>query len=242
MKTLQFWEVVNSVSNVMSVGVTCSGSGDSASAVMQRSKLIVDITKCSFLQTVTVNTPVKMRVTDVKAISTQDESDDSITVYNNTTAVTNVLAPAADKTFARATSIDDAQWEFDVGDDDLKLKAGEATACVIEVTLTGTQGIGNITVIGGLTKEVDLDNASPGTLTQAAADFVTNHAAAYSGEDITVTSSGAKIIFTADNDGVALDTPVFVNTSGDPADDLAITVVDATPHFAGRVILTVQPK
>jgi hypothetical protein len=236
MKTLQFWKYVNSNRMGMPVTVTCSDSDDTVTARMLKNKIIVDVTQLSNMATATLNTPVRMKITDVYAISTQDEADDSITVKNNTSDITDVLQPAADKTFARASAIDDAYWEFDVDDDDLVLKAGEETICIFNVTITDgdTSDTGEITGIGGLTKAVTWDTDASTT----AGNFVTSHATAYSGEDITLTSDGAKLIFTSDNVNVQLDTPVF--TADDPTYDLAATVEDVTPVFKGRVVMKVS--
>ena len=75
------------------------------------------------------------------------------------------------------------------------IQVGDAltTAQVDTITLTGTSGTANVTLAGGLTKTATFDT----NLTTTAANFVTTHAAAYAAEGITVTSSGADLIFTA---------------------------------------------
>ena len=97
---------------------------------------------------------------------------------------------------------------------------GAAQAQVDTVTLTGTVGTANVTA-GGLTKLAEFN----GTLTQTATDFVTDFAAAYLVVGITVTSSGADIIFTATVPGVAFTSPVTVNV----VTNLAGTTVNTTP-------------
>lgn len=80
-----------------------------------------------------------------------------------------------------------------------------AVAQVDTVTLTGTDGTGIIMRTAGLRKNVVWNTS----LTQTAADFVTDHAAAYALFGITVTSSGADIIFTAATAGWKFVSPVF---------------------------------
>lgn len=99
---------------------------------------------------------------------------------------------------------------------------GSNTAQVATVTLTGTSGTANITVAGGLTKLVTFNTS----LTQTATDFDTTHSAAYTTAGITVTTSGADIIFTAAVAGTPFDAPVITNITG----DLAGTVVATTAN------------
>jgi hypothetical protein len=95
-------------------------------------------------------------------------------------------------------------------------------AQVATVTLTGTDGTAEITVAGGLTKTVTFNT----DLTTTASDFDTAHSAAYTAVGITVTSSGADIIFTAAVAGVGFDSPVITNLT----EDLDGTVVDTTAN------------
>lgn len=96
------------------------------------------------------------------------------------------------------------------------------TAQVATVTLTGTSGTASITVAGGLTKTVTFNT----TLTQTATDFDSTHSADYTTAGITVTSSGADIIFTAAVAGTPFDLPVITNVTG----NLAGTVVATTAN------------
>lgn len=87
----------------------------------------------------------------------------------------------------------------------------------------GTTGTANMTEVGGLTKLITFSSS----LTQTATNFVSAHAAAYALVGITVTSSGADIIFTAAVAGVSFDAPVVA----DATDDLAGTNVATNPYF-----------
>ena len=75
------------------------------------------------------------------------------------------------------------------------------------LTLTGTNGTGSI-IMGGVTKTATFNS----TLTQTATDFVTANAAAYLAAGITLTSSGADLIFTIAATGNSyLQPPRFTN-------------------------------
>ncbi len=80
------------------------------------------------------------------------------------------------------------------------------------VTLSGTSGAGIISC-AGVTGTVTF-NAS---LTQTAADFVTNYAVDYAAVGVTVTSANEVISFEAAVAGVDFTSPFFVNNSGDLA-------------------------
>jgi hypothetical protein len=83
------------------------------------------------------------------------------------------------------------------------------------LTLTGASGTADITGAGGLTKEVTFAAAGTEDLTQTAADFVTAFAGDYLAVDITLTSSGADLIFESTTYGQAFTSPVITNTDGD---------------------------
>jgi len=97
--------------------------------------------------------------------------------------------------------------------------AGSAAAQVTTVTVAGASGTLDITM-GGLTKSVDFVTSTTAT----AAAFVTAHAAAYATLGITVTSSGAGILFTAAVAG----NPFNIGEATNRAGDLAGTVVETT--------------
>ena len=97
-------------------------------------------------------------------------------------------------------------------------------AQVETVTLTGTSGTAEITVAGGLTKTVTFNTS----LTQTATDFDSDHSAAYTAEGITVTTSGADIIFTAAVAGTPFDAPVITNLTGDLDGSVVATTANAS--------------
>jgi hypothetical protein len=107
---------------------------------------------------------------------------------------------------------------------------GEVVAVkqVDTITLTGTGGTANVTLAGGLTKLATFNTS----LTQTAADFVTDHATAYDAEDIVVTSSGEDILFTSKYAGVPFTSPVITNATV----DLAGTVANTTPNTSPTAI------
>lgn len=82
------------------------------------------------------------------------------------------------------------------------------TAKVHTMTLTGSNGTGNIAMVGLV--KLATYNASP---TQTAADFVTDHAAAFLAAGVTVTSSGADLIFTTADSTKYAAPPTFTNVT-----------------------------
>jgi len=102
-----------------------------------------------------------------------------------------------------------------------------AVAQVDTVTLTGTSGTGVIRGSAGIRKDVVWNTS----LTQTAADFVTDHANAYAAYGITVTSSGADIIFTAATAGWDFKHPYFLNQSG----TLEGTTVNTTANLQSAI-------
>lgn len=98
----------------------------------------------------------------------------------------------------------------------------QGTAQVDTITLTGTSGTATVDVAGGLTKTATFNT----DLTTTASDFVTAFAADYLAVGITLTSSGADLIFTATDPGTAFSSPTITNATG----DLAGTVDNTTPN------------
>jgi len=87
--------------------------------------------------------------------------------------------------------------------------AAAAVTQVSTVTLTGTGGVATVTA-GGLAKDATFVTS----LTQTATNFVTDNAAAYDAIDITLTSSGADLIFTDKTAGTPFTAATVVNKSG----------------------------
>lgn len=106
--------------------------------------------------------------------------------------------------------------------------ASSATAQVDTLTLTGTSGTAAITTSGvtgsPLTATFNTD------LTTTASDFVTANSAAYATAGITLTSSGADLIFTAAVAGTPFVSPSVANATG----DLAGSVANTTANVAAR--------
>lgn len=85
------------------------------------------------------------------------------------------------------------------------------------ITLTGTGGTANVTVVGGLTKLATFAT----DLTTTANNFVTSHAAAYLAVGIIVTCSGAKLCFKPTLLSVAIVAPVITNVTSNLAGSVA---------------------
>jgi hypothetical protein len=81
--------------------------------------------------TVTINTPFPFKVRDVTVLPTAAVATATMQVLNTTTAVSDAIACAADKTIGRAATIDDASYAFAEGDNDLVVKAGTAAGAGI---------------------------------------------------------------------------------------------------------------
>lgn len=103
-----------------------------------------------------------------------------------------------------------------------------AVAQVDTLTLTGTSGTANVTA-RGLVKLATFDT----NLTTTAANFVTSHAAAYLVVGLTVTSSGADVIFTDAKKGVGFDAVTIANVTGDLAGSRAATTANTAAAAMG---------
>ena len=75
----------------------------------------------------TISTPISFRVIDVYAITTAATAA-VLDVNNGGNSVLGgaTLTMAGDTDLIRATEIDDAEWEFTAGDDDLKIHVATA--------------------------------------------------------------------------------------------------------------------
>jgi len=109
----------------------------------------------------------------------------------------------------------------------------DAEAQVDTVTLTaGTSGTADMVITGLTTKTISFDTDLAGTATK----FFTDHAAYYSTQGITVTHSGADIIFTADVLGTAFAHPVVNN----PSNDIAGSNVTTNENVTAKLIWTAK--
>jgi hypothetical protein len=95
---------------------------------------------------------------------------------------------------------------------------GTNTNRVYRMTLSGSSGTGNISM-AGVTKEAEYDT----NLTTTAAAFVTANADAYLAAGITLTSSGAVLIFTTSADTKYKAPPTFTNVTLTLAGAVAMT-------------------
>lgn len=106
--------------------------------------------------------------------------------------------------------------------------ANGTVAQVDTVTLTGTSGTANINVDG-----VNYLATFNSTLTQTATDFDTTHSAALTARGITVTSSGATVIFTAAVAGQPHLVVAPANVSGNLAGSVANTTANTAAVALG---------
>ena len=117
--------------------LTQTGAG-SGKAVIQGNQIIFDVADVAVNDyAMTVTTPISFRVIDVYAISTASTAA-VLDIDNGTSSVLggNTLTMAGDTDLIRATEIDDAQWEFTAGDDDLRVHVATAVfAGMIVITI-----------------------------------------------------------------------------------------------------------
>ena len=107
--------------------LTQAGAG-TGTAVIQGSQIIFDVAAVAVNDpAMTISTPISFRIVDVKAISTAATAA-VLDIDNGSSSVLggNTLTMAGDTDIIRATEIDDAQWEFAAGDDDLKVHVATA--------------------------------------------------------------------------------------------------------------------
>ena len=107
--------------------LTQTGAG-SGKAVIQGNQIIFDVAGVAVNDyAMTVTTPISFRIIDVYAISTAGTAA-VLDIDNGTASVLggNTLTMAGDTDLIRATEIDDANWEFTAGDDDLRVHVATA--------------------------------------------------------------------------------------------------------------------
>ena len=126
MKTTTWFDLKNTPEGV-DLGVTLSGTGAATAKLLPNGLIIVDSDTAEAAKTITLTTPYAMKVLDAMVINGAATAV-TVTLKNNATALTDAMAPAAgaDTIIARATTLDDAQDDFAVDDDDLVLAVGVA--------------------------------------------------------------------------------------------------------------------
>ena len=107
--------------------ITQAGAG-TGTAVIQGNKLIIDVAAVAVNDpAMTITTPISFRVLDVYAI-TNAATAAVLDVNNGSNSVLGgaTLTMAGDTDLIRATEIDDDNWEFTAGDDDLRVHVATA--------------------------------------------------------------------------------------------------------------------
>lgn len=138
MRSREFWKYLITNADGVSLTATLSGTG-SATAKLFPDKIIVDCSAAEHAKTVTLTTPIGFKILDVWTVHGNATSC-TVQVKNGSTAVSDAISIAAsDKDIDRATTLDDAQWEFTKDDDDLVIAPGTAAftgRVVIEIQPT----------------------------------------------------------------------------------------------------------
>ena len=107
--------------------LTQAGAG-TGSAFIQGNQIIFDVAAVAVYDpAMTLSTPISFRIVDVKAITNAGTAA-VLDVNNGGNSVLGgaTLTMAGDTDIIRATEIDDAEWEFTAGDDDLKIHVATA--------------------------------------------------------------------------------------------------------------------
>lgn len=107
---------------------------------------------------------------------------------------------------------------------------GDLSGTVANVVTNVVVGAATITVAGGVTGDVVFDTAGAVTLEATASNYVTAYELDYASEGITLTSSGADIIFTASVAGTPFSAPVITNVTGDLTGTVAHTAPNVAPE------------
>lgn len=127
MKSIEFWKYIQSNPTGKSLSVTKSNANSDVDATIFEDKIVVDCADLVQKTKVTVETPIDFKVIDVHTIH-YDGNATELTIKNGGTAVMSALTIlGSDKDIDRAGDIDDAQWAFASGDDDLEIcETGDA--------------------------------------------------------------------------------------------------------------------
>jgi len=123
-KSSNWWKTQGGATDLT---ITQAGAG-TGTAVIQGNKLIIDVADVAVGDpAMTITTPISFRILDVYAI-TNASTAAVLDVNNGGNSVLGgaTLTMAGDTDLIRATEIDDAEWEFTAGDDDLKIHVATA--------------------------------------------------------------------------------------------------------------------
>lgn len=133
MKSITYWRGKGAG---FELTVAHSGNG-TATAEVANNQIICHFTDLGSGEIVTINTPFSFEVIDAALIvdNGQQVASKTLTVKNDTTALSSTLSMATDKGLTRATTIDEDVASFAVDDNDLKLVSsahadGDATVYI----------------------------------------------------------------------------------------------------------------
>ncbi len=133
MKSITYWRGKGA-----GFGLTVAHSGNgTATAEVVNNQIVCHFTDLGSEEIVTINTPFSFDVIDAALIvdNGQQVGSKTLTVKNDTTALSSTLSMATDKGLTRATTIDEDEASFAVDDNDLKLVSsahgdGDATVYI----------------------------------------------------------------------------------------------------------------
>ena len=113
--------------------VTFSGTGAGTAKLFSYGYIVVRVTTTQQSNTtMTITTPISFRILDIFSIHS-DATSYKWTLQNNTSGITSEITVAAsDDDIDRAISLDNAQYEFTDGDDDLVISLDATAAGLAE--------------------------------------------------------------------------------------------------------------
>lgn len=107
---------------VVPIKVTMEGTGSATAKLYPNYKIVVVADAAQNSKYINLATPIGFKLVDMKTIH-QNATACSVQALNTAAAITDdVSIAASDKDIDRATSIDDAAYEFAADDDDLRFE------------------------------------------------------------------------------------------------------------------------
>ena len=110
------------------VELTCTlgSTGAAVAYLLPNWTIVVVCTAALHANNVVITTPIAFRVVHVQTIQNATTNSATVIVSNGGDNITDTITLGANKAVVKATSIDDAYYEFDEDDDDLTLEVGTA--------------------------------------------------------------------------------------------------------------------
>ena len=128
--------------NIVSLTCSCDDAGATVTAKLYPDYTIhVGISGAADAKIVTVNTPFGFKLVNMIVVATGTVTTGTLTAKNSTSSITSAVTVTTDKAINKSTSIDDAYYEFSLGDNDLKLVVATGSGdmeCIAILTILPT--------------------------------------------------------------------------------------------------------